>query len=121
VGADATGYGPNRVTLNLPTNNYNKIDGDNGFWVTDRMTYRRATVTAGLRFDWFKGSVGTSSILPNRWADSKTYEGFGNAPHWRDLSPRLGFAYDLFGNGKTAVKVGASKYLAAETVSREYR
>jgi hypothetical protein len=116
-GADATGYGPNRVTLNLPTENFNKIDGDNGFWVTDRMTYQRATITAGLRFDWFKGSVGTSSILPNKWSDSKTYEGFGNAPHWRDLSPRLGFAYDLFGNGKTALKVGASKYLNAETVS----
>jgi hypothetical protein len=116
-GADASGYGPNRVSLNLPTDNFNKIDGDNGFWVTDRMTYKRATITAGLRFDWFKGSVGTSSILPNKWSESKTYEGFGNAPHWRDLSPRLGFAYDLFGNGRTALKVGASKYLNAETVS----
>jgi hypothetical protein len=61
--------------------------------------------------------VGTSSILPNTWSESVTYEGFGNTPHWRDLSPRLGFAYDLFGNGRTAVKVGASKYLNAETVS----
>jgi hypothetical protein len=117
VGADATGYGPNRVTLNLPTRNFNKIDGDNGFWVTDRMTYKRATITAGLRFDWFKGSVGTSSVLPNKWSDTVTYEGFGNTPHWRDLSPRLGLAYDLFGNGRTALKVGASKYLNAETVS----
>jgi hypothetical protein len=116
-GADAAGYGPNRVTLNLPTENYNQIDGDNGFWITDRMTSRRATLTAGLRFDWFKGSVGRSSILPNKWTDAATYEGFGDTPNWRDLSPRLGFAYDLFGTGKTAVKVGASKYLNAETVS----
>ncbi len=116
-GADATGYGPNRITLNLPTENFNKIDGDNGFWVTDRMTYKRATITAGLRFDWFLGSVGDSAVLPNRWTDAATYEGFGDSPSWRDLSPRLGFAYDLFGNGKTALKVGASKYLNAETVS----
>jgi hypothetical protein len=115
-GADATGYGPNRVTLNLPTDEFNTIDGDNGFWVTDRITYKRATITAGLRFDWFKGSVGTSSVLPNKWSDTVTYQGFGNTPHWRDLSPRLGFAYDLFGNGKTALKVGASKYLSGETV-----
>ena len=74
-GADATGYGPNRVTLNLPTENFNKIDGDNGFWVTDRMTYKRATITAGLRFDWFLGSVGDSAVLPNRWTDAATYRG----------------------------------------------
>jgi hypothetical protein len=116
-GADETGYGPNQVTLNLPTDNYNKIDGDNGFWVTDRMTYKRATITAGLRFDWFLGSVGDSAILPNTWAPSATYQGFGDSPNWTDLSPRLGFAYDLFGNGKTALKVGASKYLNAETVN----
>jgi hypothetical protein len=116
-GADASGYGPNQVTLNLPTDNYNKIDGDNGFWVTDRMTYGRATITAGLRLDWFIGSVGDSAILPNTWTESATYEGFGGTPSWHDLSPRLGFAYDLFGNGKTALKLGASKYLNAETVS----
>ena len=116
-GADATGYGPNQVTLNLPTENFNKIDGDNGFWVTDRMVYKRATITAGLRLDWFMGSVGDSAVLPNKWADAATYEGFGDSPNWRDISPRLGFAYDLFGNGKTALKVGASKYLNAETVT----
>jgi hypothetical protein len=116
-GADATGYGPNRVSLALPTRNFNKIDGDNGFWMTDRISWKRATITAGLRFDWFKGSVGDSAVLPNKWSESKEYAGFGNTPHWRDLSPRLGFAYDLFGNGRTAVKVGASKYLNAETVS----
>ena len=99
-GADATGYGPNQVTLNLPTDNYNKIDGDNGFWMTDRMTYKRATVTAGLRLDWFMGSVGDSAILPNKWADSATYEGFGDAPNWKDLSPRLGFAYKASATGK---------------------
>jgi hypothetical protein len=29
----------------------------------------------------------------------------------------MGFAYDLFGNGRTALKVGASKYLNAETIN----
>ena len=85
--------------------------------MTDRIVYKRATMTAGVRLDWFMGSVGDSAILPNKWADSATYEGFGDAPNWRDISPRLGFAYDLFGNGKTALKVGASKYLNAETVN----
>lgn len=32
---------------------------------------------------------------------------------WHDIEPRMGAAYDLFGNGKTALKVGLNKYLPA--------
>jgi hypothetical protein len=37
--------------------------------------------------------------------------------HWKDITPRMGAAYDLFGNGKTAVKVNIGKYLTALTAS----
>jgi hypothetical protein len=37
--------------------------------------------------------------------------------HWRDITPRVGAAYDLFGNGKTAIKVNVGKYLTALTAS----
>ena len=30
---------------------------------------------------------------------------------WKDLDPRLGVAYDLFGNGKTAIKAGLNRYV----------
>ena len=32
-------------------------------------------------------------------------------PNWNDLSPRLGVAYDLFGDGKTAIKWSIGKYV----------
>ena len=31
-------------------------------------------------------------------------------PHWRNLSPRVGAAYDLFGDGRTAVKASLGRY-----------
>src|SRR4030095_11093812 len=31
--------------------------------------------------------------------------------NWKDITPRMGAAYDLFGNGKTALKVSLNKYL----------
>ena len=37
-------------------------------------------------------------------------------PNFNDLSPRLGLAYDLFGNGKTAVKATLSRYVQTSTV-----
>ncbi len=30
---------------------------------------------------------------------------------WKDITPRVGVAYDLFGNGKTAVKFNTGKYM----------
>ena len=37
--------------------------------------------------------------------------------NWTDVTPRIGAAYDLFGNGKTAVKVNVGKYVQALTAS----
>ena len=32
-------------------------------------------------------------------------------PNWKDLNPRVGGAYDLFGNGRTAVKASIGRYV----------
>jgi hypothetical protein len=37
--------------------------------------------------------------------------------HWKDITPRMGAAYDLLGNGKTAIKFNLGKYLTALTAS----
>jgi len=35
--------------------------------------------------------------------------------HWKDISPRAGVAYDLFGTGKTAIKASIARYVAPES------
>ena len=37
-------------------------------------------------------------------------------PNWKDLSPRIGAAYDLFGNGKTAIKGGINRYVQGASI-----
>jgi hypothetical protein len=37
--------------------------------------------------------------------------------NWKDIAPRLGVAYDLFGNGKTAVRFNLGRYVEAITAS----
>ena len=39
---------------------------------------------------------------------------------FNDLTPRMGAVYDLFGNGKTALKASAGKYLSAATADGVY-
>ena len=36
-----------------------------------------------------------------------------DVPNWNDVAPRFGFAWDVQGNGKTAVKFGIGKYVRA--------
>ena len=39
---------------------------------------------------------------------------------YHDLTPRMGIAYDVFGNGKTAVKANVGKYLQSATTDESY-
>ena len=39
---------------------------------------------------------------------------------WKDLTPRLAAAYDLTGNGKTAIKASINKYVIAQGVQGVY-
>ena len=38
-------------------------------------------------------------------------------PCWKDLSPRVSAAYDLFGNGRTALKVSVGRYTSEEMLN----
>ena len=39
---------------------------------------------------------------------------------YKDITPRMGAAYDVFGNGKTALKVNVGKYLEGAGIQLNY-
>ncbi len=123
------GLNPQSVTLRLPTHLRNGIKADVGIYAQDRWTMGRATLNLGLRFDWFQGETQESEILPSRLSDGASFgkcpdgvnnqraDCTGRVQDWKDLSPRVGVAYDLFGNGRTAVKASVARYVAAQNIA----
>jgi hypothetical protein len=61
--------------------------------------------------------VRDATLPAGRWNPSQYFPGT-NVQHWKDLSPRIGIAYDLFGNGKTALKATATRYVDAEAYDK---
>jgi hypothetical protein len=121
---------PVSVTLRLPMDARNGIKRDVGIFVQDRWTItNRITLSAGLRFDQFVGESRESEILPNRFNAGVKYgecsDGkadpragcAGEVQNWKDISPRVGVAWDVFGNGRTAVKASVARYVAAQNVA----
>ena len=104
---------PNQITqAAYPYDWTTNVDHDMGVFVQDKWTVRRLTGTFGLRFDWFKSSSPESHLGPTVFTPGRdiTFPAQDGAS-LKDITPRMGAAYDLFGNGKTAVKVTLNKYL----------
>jgi hypothetical protein len=73
-------------------------------------------MSLGLRYDYFVSNTLDATLPESRWNPSQFFPGF-RVVQWQDISPRLGVAIDLFGNGRTALKANFGKYLAAENVA----
>jgi hypothetical protein len=97
--------------FNTPTAAHDSMNRDLGVYVQDAWTIKRLTVNAGVRMDHFNSSMEPTELPPGRFAPFRTFDGVADLPNWTNVSPRLGAAYDLFGNAKTAFKASFGKYM----------
>jgi carboxypeptidase family protein len=82
-----------------------------GLYGQDQWRRDRLTVNAGVRFDYLQNYNPAQAGPPTIFVPvAKSYPA-QVATSWKDLSPRFGVAYDLFGDGKTALKASASRYV----------
>jgi hypothetical protein len=94
------------------------------FFAQDQWTIGRITLQGALRFDrawsWApaegNGTTQTSAFNPQPITFDRTVSVRG----YNDVTPRLGFAYDVFGTGRTALKINVGKYVQAPTADGLY-
>ncbi|MQA28450.1 MAG: TonB-dependent receptor [Luteitalea sp.] len=91
----------------------NRIKADLGIFVQDQWAMRRLTLNYGLRLDYFNSYVPAQQIpaTPWGWIPERNFAPVSGVPEWTDLNPLVGASYDLFGNGRTAMKMSFGRYV----------
>jgi Carboxypeptidase regulatory-like domain len=106
---------PVSVTIhNTPRGTYNTAT-DNGIYAQDQWTIRKLTLNLGLRYAVYDATIPEFHLPAGPWVPARDFPALKGSPHWENLSPRVGAAYDLFGNGRSALKVSLGRYSARNT------
>jgi hypothetical protein len=103
------------VTYRLPTRSNNTVTQLYSVFAQDQYTRGRLTLSGAVRWDRASsyapvdgnGVSRTSFLNPTTITIPKT----PGVDAYNDISPRAGVGYDVFGNGKTALKLRWGKYL----------
>ena len=112
---------PNQLTESIsPWMNNTRVAWDAVF-AQEQWRLNRLTLQGALRFDvarsWFPAQQeGPSRFLPTPISIPETR----GVDSYQDVTPRVGVAYDVFGNGRTAVRMSIGRYLEGAGVSGTY-
>jgi hypothetical protein len=101
--------------VDLTRDGYSVYDLTNyAAYVQDTITRGRATYQLGLRYDYNKDEAAAASIVANPlggpWLPGIDFQGADPGVAFNDFSPRVGFTYDLTGDGRTIAKANYARY-----------
>ena len=96
---------------NTPIDAPGIVDYDSAFFLQDTWTIKRLTISPGLRVEWFSAGMRAASAPAGRFVPARFFPEERGLVKWGpDYAPRMAAVYDLFGDGRTALKTNFSKY-----------
>jgi hypothetical protein len=107
---------PDTVILrNTPLVYGERLNRDLGFYAQDSWKLQRFTFNLGIRWENVVAQVLAGESPAGRWAPARQFAEVKDVPNWTDWAPRFSMVYDVFGNGRTALKYSLNRYNQSRT------
>ena len=102
---------PSRLEyLAMPFYQQERQNHEIGVFAQDAWTLGRITMNLGLRWDYITMGFPSADLPAGPYTPARHVDALSGVPEWSDINPRLGTSIDVFGNGRTAVKVSFGRY-----------
>jgi len=115
---------PNRLTMDIGNWMTSDRAAFHAIYAQEQWRYSRLTVQSAVRFDHaysYAPADHNGWNEPDRFhAQPLTFPRTDSVTGFNDITPRVGVAYDVFGNGTTSVKVNLGKYLESTSLWDRY-
>ena len=97
--------------FNTPTE-YRAVNRDQALYIQDNWRPTpKLTLNMGLRFEKAYGELESPLCQAKTiFIDAQCFDDIKGAPDWNSILPRFAVIYDLFGDGRTALKFSANQY-----------
>ena len=92
----------------------NLITPEVALFAQDQWRAGRLTLSGGVRWDYFNMSFAEERLDAGRFVPARVYPEVKDAVILKDLNPRVSAAYDLFGDGKTALTFSMNRFVGLQ-------
>jgi len=82
-----------------------------GVYAQDQWTLKRLTINPGVRFDHLNMYHPEQTRPAGEFTPEFHFDAVYDKPNWKDISPRVGVAWDMFGDATTALKGSVGRYI----------
>jgi len=111
---------PNQLTEYIHNQQNDLWMRNHALFVQDQWTMGKLTVAGALRYDHASSWAPEQRLESRFFAAPLAWDRTPVVDGYNDITPRASVAYDLFGNGKTALKATFGKYLESTVTASNY-